>query len=137
MTVIRESYCIGLISKSFKVQIKAGQFCPAFLMGYANRVQIVHCDKVVMERIHIIVQGRVQGVGFRYHTQLEAKRSGLTGYVQNRPDGTVEIEVEGERRALNTFLEWVRQGPPTAEVKRLDMTSSSATGEFVDFRIQR
>ena len=90
-----------------------------------------------MEKIHIIVQGRVQGVGFRYHTHLAATRAGLTGYVQNLPDGTVEIEVEGERRALNTFLEWVRQGPPAAEVTKLDMTSSSATGEFIDFRIQR
>ena len=90
-----------------------------------------------MERLHIIVHGRVQGVGFRYHTRIEASRLGLTGYVRNLSDGTVEIVVEGSPQSLNQLIEWTRQGPPTAEVKQVDFTYNSSTGEFGEFLIER
>ena len=90
-----------------------------------------------MDRVHLIVQGRVQGVGFRYSTRLEAIQLGLTGYVRNLSDGTVEIVAEGVSPAMNQLLEWVKQGPPAALVKQVDIAYRPANGEFSDFTIQR
>ncbi|NEQ47641.1 MAG: acylphosphatase [Leptolyngbya sp. SIOISBB] len=90
-----------------------------------------------MERVYMIVSGLVQGVGFRYHTQTEATRLGLTGYVKNLPDGTVEIVAEGSSPAVTQLLEWSKQGPPAAQVKQVDITYGSANGEFARFAIER
>ena len=90
-----------------------------------------------MDRVHLIVQGIVQGVGFRYHTQNEAVRLGVTGYVKNLPDGTVEIVAEGPSPAVTQLLDWVKQGPPAAHVKQVDITYGSANGEFGSFTIAR
>ncbi|MFB4169154.1 acylphosphatase [Virgibacillus sp. JSM 102003] len=54
--------------------------------------------------VHVTVSGRVQGVGFRYTTQQIAIKYNLTGWVQNQPDGTVELEVEGNKSSVDTFL---------------------------------
>lgn len=64
----------------------------------------------------IIVTGRVQGVGFRYHTQHTAQALGLAGWVRNRRDGAVEIWAQGEETALEKLLAWLRHGPPGARV---------------------
>jgi acylphosphatase len=71
-----------------------------------------------MQRITIIVHGQVQGVGYRYTTHLEAAKLGLTGYVHNCPDGTVEIVAEGETATLQTLLDWAKIGPAAAQVTR-------------------
>lgn len=84
-----------------------------------------------------MVQGVVQGVGFRYNTQIEAEQLGLTGYVKNLPDGTVEIVAEGPTAALHQLTEWARKGPPAARVKQVDITYESANGEFGRFSIAR
>lgn len=90
-----------------------------------------------MERIHIIVHGKVQGVGFRYHTRLQASQFELTGYVQNRPDGTVEIVAEGPPQSLEQFVTWTHQGPPAATVMRVDVTRGVTNQAFSDFVIKR
>tara|TARA_Y100000294_G_scaffold81843_1_gene76862 strand:+ start:359 stop:631 length:273 start_codon:yes stop_codon:yes gene_type:complete len=71
--------------------------------------------------VHIIVHGFVQGVFFRASTQSQATEHSLTGWVRNLPDGTVEIHAEGEKESLDRFIEWCRQGPPSANVQRLDL----------------
>mgnify|MGYP001795980506 FL=1 len=90
-----------------------------------------------MQRIHVIVDGRVQGVGFRYSTQAEAVRLDLTGYVRNRPNGTVEIVAEGQDSAINQLLTWAHQGPPAAAVHQVEVTYGSVSGEFSQFTIER
>ncbi|MEL7314479.1 MAG: acylphosphatase [Cyanobacteria bacterium J06559_3] len=85
----------------------------------------------------MIVHGRVQGVGFRYHTRLQATQLGLAGYVRNLPNGTVEIMAEGARQLLEQLMEWAKEGPPAAAVTQLEPTYSDASGEFSDFLIQR
>lgn len=90
-----------------------------------------------MERIHLIVHGVVQGVGFRYHTREAAAQFGLTGMVKNRPDGTVAIVAEGAPSALHQFLAWAKQGPPAAHVTQVDITYGPANGEFSQFTIER
>jgi len=69
-----------------------------------------------MPHLHVVVRGRVQGVGFRYFVLKRARALGLTGHVRNRPDGTVEAEAEGPRSALEAWLEQLRDGPAGARV---------------------
>lgn len=60
--------------------------------------------------VHVTVSGRVQGVGFRYTTQQIAEEYNLTGWVQNQADGTVELEVEGNKSSVNSFLKALEDG---------------------------
>jgi acylphosphatase len=88
-----------------------------------------------MERAHIVVSGRVQGVFFRDHTQKEAAFLGVTGWVKNLFDGRVEIVAEGERERLERLIAAVRQGPPLAHVEDADVEWLESTGEFEGFKI--
>ncbi len=85
---------------------------------------------------HIVVHGRVQGVGFRYFVQLAAMRLGLTGDVRNSPDSTVEIIVEGPARRIEEFIREVREGPPLSRVERLDVHDLPARGHYKSFLIE-
>ena len=87
-------------------------------------------------RLHAYVFGLVQGVNFRYYTQREAVNRGLTGWVRNRFDGSVEVVVEGKKPALQKFLVFLHRGPPSARVDRVQSDWSEATGEFDRFRVR-
>ena len=87
------------------------------------------------KQLHCVVRGKVQGVFFRSATQREAKRLGLTGWVRNLGDGSVEVTVEGEEDSLKEFQLWVQRGPSAARVDRVDTRWRGYSGEFVDFRI--
>jgi acylphosphatase len=89
------------------------------------------------KRIHLVVHGRVQGVYFRATAQREARQHGLSGWVKNRTDGSVEIVAEGEEDDVKDFLTWAQTGPSTARVDDVDVRWRSYTGEFTDFRITR
>ncbi len=90
-----------------------------------------------LKRIQVIVHGRVQGVFFRATAQREARQNGLTGWVKNRRDGSVELVVEGEEDAVKDFLAWAQSGPSTARVDKVETKWRSYTGEFSDFRIAK
>ncbi len=81
-----------------------------------------------MIRRHLIVRGRVQGVGFRYACEQAAARAGVRGWVRNRSDGTVEAVLEGETSAVESMTGWVRQGPPAAAVTGVDVTDEDPEG---------
>lgn len=85
---------------------------------------------------HFVIRGRVQGVCFRMYACEEARALGLLGWVRNRPDGTVEVEVEGDERALDSFLAWCRQGPPSAKVIEVVAVFRSPSGKFTRFEIR-
>jgi acylphosphatase len=87
-------------------------------------------------RLHARVHGRVQGVNFRYYTQREAAAYGLTGWVANRFDGSVEIVAEGDESALQKLLTFLHRGPPSARVDRVQMDWGEATSEFDRFRVR-
>lgn len=87
-------------------------------------------------RAELKIHGRVQGVFFRQSTQAEAVRLGLTGWVRNRPDGSVEALAEGPADAVRELLAWCRQGPPAAEVSSVDIDWTDATGEYQDFEVR-
>jgi acylphosphatase len=67
-------------------------------------------------RAHVIITGRVQGVFFRANTVRAAERCGVSGWVRNRRDGTVEAVFEGEKTAVEKILQWCRHGDPPAAV---------------------
>ena len=91
---------------------------------------------MAMQAKHIIVQGRVQGVGFRYFVQRVGMRLGLTGNVRNCPDSAVEIVVEGPARRIEEFVKEVGQGPPLARVERLDIHDIPPRGNYRSFLIE-
>ena len=76
-------------------------------------------DDHAAETIGVIVRGDVQGVGFRFFVAIAADRIGVAGWVKNLPDGTVEIHATASEKALNEFVDVVRQGPPGSNVTRL------------------
>lgn len=87
------------------------------------------------KRIHITVRGRVQNVYFRASAQREARQNGLTGWVKNRPDGAVEMVVEGDEDFVKNFLAWAQLGPTTARVDSVETRWRGYVGEFSKFTI--
>jgi acylphosphatase len=88
-----------------------------------------------LKQIHIRVYGRVQGVFFRASAQREARRLGLTGWVRNRKDQSVELVAEGEETGIKDLIAWAQAGPSAARVDKVDVRWRSFVGEFFDFRI--
>lgn len=80
-------------------------------------------------RAHVIVRGHVQGVFFRAETRDRAASLGLGGWVRNNPDGTVEAVFEGERRRVESMVEWCGRGPNLARVEDVDVTWEQPAGE--------
>jgi acylphosphatase len=85
-------------------------------------------------RVHLIVKGRVQGVCYRMDTEDVARRLGLTGWVRNRRDRTVEIVAEGDKEKIEQLIQWCRRGPRLARVDDIEIEWQKPTGEFIEFR---
>lgn len=90
-----------------------------------------------MPQIQMTVHGRVQGVGYRYNTLQIAQDLGITGFVRNRADGTVEIIAEGTDEQLNALLDWAHRGPSGASVTQVDVIKSADQNRFDRFTIKR
>jgi acylphosphatase len=88
-----------------------------------------------MKRFHLIVHGRVQGVGFRYFTQYEALKRQLTGWVRNNDDGTVELEVQGNEEAIQLFIDTIREGTLFAKVTDVSVQEIPTIHNETQFRI--
>ena len=84
----------------------------------------------------ITVDGRVQGVGFRYFVRSRAKELQINGFVRNGWDGKVVIEAEGEKKDLDTLVDYLRIGPSLARVIRVDVSESLYNNSFEDFEIK-
>lgn len=81
-------------------------------------------------RVHVLIQGRVQGVGFRFSTSHQAQNRGLTGWVRNCSDGSVEAEFQGAPEVVEDMIAWCRRGPSTASVTSVNIESQDdVTGE--------
>ncbi|WES64463.1 acylphosphatase [Microbacter sp. GSS18] len=81
-----------------------------------------------MRRVRVVVQGMVQGVGYRYTMRLIAREAGVTGWVRNRHDGSVEAEVEGTDAQVDTVLAWMAEGPPGSRVTAASVTDVEPSG---------
>jgi acylphosphatase len=88
-------------------------------------------------RLHAVVRGSVQGVGFRATTFDQARRLGLAGWVRNRVDGTVEVLAEGAEPKLNMFLAYLRRGPLGARVAGVVEDWSEEQGAPIPFQVKR
>lgn len=86
-------------------------------------------------RVRIWISGLVQGVNYRAFAREEALRRHVCGGVRNLSDGRVEVEIEGEKRAVEAMIEALRKGPPLATVHSLDLEWHPADAGYHDFRI--
>jgi acylphosphatase len=82
---------------------------------------------------HLLIHGRVQGVGYRESLRIEATRLGVTGWVRNRRDGTVEAVVAGGDEAIIAITDWAHRGPSFAKVTAVDI--APADGSFAAFEV--
>ena len=81
--------------------------------------------------------GQVQGVNFRSSTKAEADALGLTGWVRNCPEGSVEVVIEGLKEAVQQLVDWCQHGPVWARVDGLTVEWQAASGEFCEFEVRR
>lgn len=86
-------------------------------------------------RVHLHIHGRVQGVFFRDTARQRAESLGLTGWVRNAEDGSVEMVVEGPEDAVEQFVGWAHRGPSRARVERVDVENEEPEGSPGRFRI--
>jgi len=86
--------------------------------------------------LQAIVYGYVQGVFFRAFVSMRARELGLIGYVRNLPEGTVEVNAEGERNKLEKLIGYLKVGPPGARVEKVVTNWSKHTGSYFDFNIR-
>lgn len=83
---------------------------------------------------HLLIRGRVQGVGFRNYIEYKAREHGIRGWVRNRSDGSVEAVVSGTPSAVETIIECARRGPRAAQVAGVEI--GEAEGDFQDFAVR-
>ena len=85
--------------------------------------------------MHVLVEGRVQGVNFRHYTRQKATELGITGWVKNKPDGSVEATFEGDEDSVREIIDWCGTGPPSSEVFNVSVREEVWKGEFKEFRV--
>ena len=82
---------------------------------------------------HLVVRGRVQGVGYRFAMTEEALAHGVAGWVRNRGDGTVEAVIQGDEASVARLIEWCRRGPRGARVTAIEAEALDADPALKDF----
>ncbi len=87
-------------------------------------------------RLHVVIEGIVQGVFFRATTTEESRKLGLTGWVKNCPDGRVEAVFEGDIDKIEKIVEWCKKGPSGAVVRNVETILEQATGDYDSFTIK-
>jgi acylphosphatase len=90
---------------------------------------------MVNARAHVFVNGQVQGIFFRQSTKEKARENGVTGWVQNLPDGRVEAVFEGEEDAVKSLVDYCKKGPSGALITDVDVEFEKFVGEFRNFGI--
>lgn len=92
-------------------------------------------ENIVMQRVHLIISGTVQGVGFRSWAKWQAKKLNLSGWVKNRDDESVELVAEGAEGKLNELVKRCQKGPDASYVKNVDVSWLDATGAYDTFEV--
>ena len=85
-------------------------------------------------RLDLVIQGRVQGVGYRYSAKMEAESLGIIGSVQNLSDGSVFVTAQGEKEAMDNFVKWCYKGPPGAIVRNIEKIQGKSE-DFSEFSL--
>jgi acylphosphatase len=89
-----------------------------------------------VKRVRAIIRGDVQGVGFRAATAEEARRAGVSGWVRNLRDGSVEVEAEGTAEGVDRLIRWLRRGPSLARVTAVEIDDSLPPAGLEGFSIR-
>ncbi|MEW5850124.1 MAG: acylphosphatase [Myxococcota bacterium] len=89
-----------------------------------------------MRAVHLLIHGRVQGVGYRANTERAARKLGLTGWVRNRVDGAVEAHAQGDEQQVAALVSWCHRGPPSARVDNVQVTDVQVDPSFTDFLVR-
>jgi acylphosphatase len=107
-------------------------------IGAAKRISATGTGPSKMEhlRAQVVIHGLVQGVFFRASTREEALRIGVSGWVRNLPDGTVQALFEGEKKKVEELIGWCHKGPPGARVSTVDIIWEPYKGEYQRFDIR-
>lgn len=87
------------------------------------------------ERVHVVLTGYVQGVGYRFFAVRRAREFDVKGWVRNCDDGTVEVVAEGESGLLKDYIRTLRTGPAAADVRSAKVTPQPYRGEFREFSV--
>jgi acylphosphatase len=90
----------------------------------------------MMVGAYIKVAGMVQGVGFRYFAMRHANELGLTGYVKNKADGSVELQIEGAKQVVDNFKSILEQGPGYSSVDKVEITYEPYTAKYNRFYVE-
>lgn len=88
------------------------------------------------DRVQVLIEGRVQGVGYRFSAYQQALALGLRGWVRNLPDGRVEAECEGAKADLEKMVAWCRRGPHLAKVSEVEATWETGPERYPHFQIR-
>ncbi len=88
-----------------------------------------------MKRIHLIISGHVQGVGFRYFCLEQAKRLGLVGYARNQKDGSVEVEAQGPDNKLEQFINDLSKAPRHARITNIERAEAVVSSSEKEFQV--
>lgn len=87
------------------------------------------------KRLKIRIEGKVQGVTYRYNTRNFAQKNNIKGWVKNLSDGTVSVVAEGEEKDLLKLIQWCKEGPTYAKVKKIEIEWSKYIGDLNEFDI--
>ncbi|MEA1881563.1 MAG: acylphosphatase [Candidatus Marinimicrobia bacterium] len=90
----------------------------------------------IKSAVHLIVSGKVQGVGFRWYVVRSGRSLALIGYAKNLPDGNVEVQVEGNKVDIERFIKKLKQGPALSSVENVEMKWISPSNQLKDFNIR-
>ena len=85
-------------------------------------------------RLNLVIEGKVQGVGYRYSAKIKAESLFIKGSVKNMLDGTVFLTAQGEKESMENFVRWCHKGPPGATVRKIEKVHGK-TEDFSEFRI--
>ena len=85
-------------------------------------------------RLDLVIEGRVQGVGYRHSAKMKAESLGIRGSVQNLRDGSVFVTAQGEKEAMEIFVRWCYKGPPGAMVRNIEKVQGK-TEELCEFKV--
>lgn len=90
-----------------------------------------------MKRVHLIISGFVQGIGYRAWIKREATKLGITGWVKNREDGEVEAICEGKPESIEALINLAKQGPLLSQINQVEVKWEASRGEYASFEIVR
>lgn len=87
-------------------------------------------------KMRILIEGRLQGINFRYHTQQQAQKLGVTGFIRTLSDGRTEIVVQGDENQVTKMLDWCQQEPQSSQIKTILYRYDEQTEQFSDFAVR-